>query len=186
MTYNIGEKPGKGSYLCPNCGCRVGEMTMLARREVSGLGTDTIPPIEVSAPHAWRSTNTMKSLSPHLVNLKSVTLTLVLAGLLFASRIVTKTLLPTGTPIESPRGSSTNPSAGDTSLNVNRGKAGINFADVSVSVGNPTVTVWVNTTSGVYHCSNTRWYGNTKSGQYMTQKEAQSKGYRPAHGSACG
>ena len=54
------------------------------------------------------------------------------------------------------------------------------------SVGNPNVRVWVNTNSGVYHCPGTRWYGNTKSGQYMTQKQAQSKGYRPAYGSVCG
>src|SRR6266568_49440 len=48
------------------------------------------------------------------------------------------------------------------------------------SAGNPHVKVWVNTNSGVYHCPGTRWYGNTKSGEYMRQKEAQSKGYRPA------
>ena len=54
------------------------------------------------------------------------------------------------------------------------------------SPGNPTVTVWVNTNSGVYHCPGTRWYGKTKSGQYMTQREAQSKGYRPAYGAVCG
>ena len=52
--------------------------------------------------------------------------------------------------------------------------------------GNPTVQVWVNTNSGVYHCPGTRWYGNTKSGKFMTQREAQSKGYRPAYGAACG
>jgi len=184
MTYNIGEKPGKGNYLCPNCGCRVGEMTMLARREVASLGTDTIPPIrDVSAPHAWKA---VKSLRTHFAKLKLVTLTLILAGLMFVSGFATKTLLSTGTPIESPRASSANTSAGDTNQNVNRGKAGVDSADAGVSVGNPSVTVWVNTNSGVYHCSNTRWYGNTKSGQYMTQKEAQSKGYRPAHGSACG
>lgn len=51
--------------------------------------------------------------------------------------------------------------------------------------GNPTVTVWVNTNSGVYHCPGTRWYGKTKSGQFMTQREAQSKGYRPAYGAVC-
>ena len=50
----------------------------------------------------------------------------------------------------------------------------------------PTVTVWVNTNSGVYHCPGTRWYGKTKSGQFMTQREAQSKGYRPAYGAVCG
>ena len=48
------------------------------------------------------------------------------------------------------------------------------------------VIVWVNTNSGVYHCPGTRWYGNTKSGQFMTQREAQSKGYRPAYGAVCG
>jgi hypothetical protein len=56
----------------------------------------------------------------------------------------------------------------------------------SQSAGNPNVRVWVNTNSGVYHCPNTRWYGNTKQGQYMTQKEAQAKGNRPAYGSVCG
>lgn len=54
------------------------------------------------------------------------------------------------------------------------------------SAGNPTVKVWVNTNSGVYHCPGTRWYGKTKSGKYMTQREAQSKGNRPAYGAVCG
>ena len=56
----------------------------------------------------------------------------------------------------------------------------------SQSAGTPNVKVWVNTNSGVYHCPNTRWYGNTKSGRFMTQREAQSKGYRPAYGAVCG
>lgn len=51
--------------------------------------------------------------------------------------------------------------------------------------GNPSVKVWVNTNSGVYHCPATRWYGNTKHGEYMTQKQAQAKGYRPAYGKVC-
>ena len=60
------------------------------------------------------------------------------------------------------------------------------LARVSSQSGNPNVRVWVNTNSGVYHCPNTRWYGNTKSGKFMTQKEAQAKGYRPAYGAVCG
>ena len=51
--------------------------------------------------------------------------------------------------------------------------------------GNPAVRVWVNTASGVYHCPGTRWYGNTKRGEYMTQQEAQKKGTRPAYGKVC-
>jgi hypothetical protein len=51
--------------------------------------------------------------------------------------------------------------------------------------GNPDVKVWVNTASGVYHCPGTRWYGTTKRGEYMTQAEAQKKGFRPAYGKVC-
>ena len=60
------------------------------------------------------------------------------------------------------------------------------LAGGSFQSGNPNVRVWVNTNSGVYHCPNTRWYGNTKQGKFMTQREAQSKGYRPAYGAVCG
>lgn len=55
----------------------------------------------------------------------------------------------------------------------------------SQTAGNPEAQVWVNTKSGVYHCPGTRWYGTTKQGSYMTQKEAQEKGYRPAYGKVC-
>lgn len=51
--------------------------------------------------------------------------------------------------------------------------------------GNPNVRVWVNTGSGVYHCPGTRWYGNTKQGEYMTQRQAQDAGHRPAYGKVC-
>ena len=51
--------------------------------------------------------------------------------------------------------------------------------------GNPNVKVWVNTKTGVYHCPGSRWYGTTKQGEYMTQKQAQDKGYRPAYGKVC-
>jgi hypothetical protein len=53
------------------------------------------------------------------------------------------------------------------------------------SQGNPNVQVWVNTDSGVYHCPGTRWYGKTKQGVYMTQRQAQGKGHRPAYGRTC-
>jgi hypothetical protein len=55
----------------------------------------------------------------------------------------------------------------------------------TATLGNANVRVWVNTNSGVYHCPGTRWYGNTKVGEYMTQKQAQEKGNRPAYGKVC-
>jgi len=51
--------------------------------------------------------------------------------------------------------------------------------------GKPDTKVWVNTSSKVYHCPGTRWYGKTKAGEYMTQKQAQEKGNRPAYGKYC-
>jgi hypothetical protein len=52
--------------------------------------------------------------------------------------------------------------------------------------GSGEVRVWVNTSSGVYHCPNTRYYGATKRGEFVTESEARAKGDRPAYGRGCG
>jgi hypothetical protein len=51
--------------------------------------------------------------------------------------------------------------------------------------GDPAVKVWVNKTSHIYHCPGSRSYGTTKNGEYMTQKEAQDAGNRPANKKVC-
>lgn len=38
--------------------------------------------------------------------------------------------------------------------------------------------VWLNTRSGVYHFRGERWYGRTKSGAYVCQREANQAGMR--------
>jgi hypothetical protein len=42
--------------------------------------------------------------------------------------------------------------------------------------------VWVNTKSGKYWEPGSRYYGKTKQGEYLSEKEAVQNGYRPANG----
>jgi hypothetical protein len=49
-----------------------------------------------------------------------------------------------------------------------------------------TVRVWVNTSSGVYHCPGTKYFGATGRGKYLSEEDARSQGYRPAYGKTCG
>lgn len=46
--------------------------------------------------------------------------------------------------------------------------------------------VWVNTSSGVYHCLGSADYGTTKSGEYMPESVARERNHRPARGQVCG
>lgn len=45
--------------------------------------------------------------------------------------------------------------------------------------------VWVNASSGVYHCPGSRYYGKTKGGEYMSEAQARGKGMRASGGAAC-
>jgi hypothetical protein len=46
--------------------------------------------------------------------------------------------------------------------------------------------VWLNTSSLVYHCPGTRYYGATAHGEYVTEAEAVRRGARPVGGRRCG
>lgn len=45
--------------------------------------------------------------------------------------------------------------------------------------------VWVNTNSGVYHCPGGQYYGNTKHGEFLSESEAVTRGYRAAYNRPC-
>lgn len=41
--------------------------------------------------------------------------------------------------------------------------------------------VWVNTRSHVYHFQGERYFGNTKNGKFMCERDADREGNRPTH-----
>jgi hypothetical protein len=45
--------------------------------------------------------------------------------------------------------------------------------------------VWVNTRSKIYHCEGSKFYGKTKEGEYMTEADAQAKGYAANRKKVC-
>ena len=51
---------------------------------------------------------------------------------------------------------------------------------------NAEAQVWVNTSSKVYHCPGTRYYGKTSHGEYVAESLAKQRGNRPAYGNPCG
>ena len=68
--------------------------------------------------------------------------------------------------------------------NRNAGTGSSASGTAAAKVGGPG-QVWVNNTSKVYHCPGDRYYGKTKSGEFMSISAAQAAGDRPAAGKAC-
>ena len=81
---------------------------------------------------------------------------------------------PAAEPPQTPRSSSTSAASSRSSTT----------AKVAAPGGRPDL-VWVNTSSNVYHCYGSRYYGTTKAGKYMTEADAKGAGARPEHGKPC-
>ncbi len=58
-------------------------------------------------------------------------------------------------------------------------------APTAAAAGGGDGKVWVNDKSKTYHCAGAKFYGKTKTGEYMAEADAKAKGNHPAGGKAC-
>jgi len=58
-------------------------------------------------------------------------------------------------------------------------------APAKTAAAGGTGKVWVNSSSKTYHCEGSKFYGKTKSGEYMSEADAKARGNHPVKGQAC-
>ena len=107
----------------------------------------------------------------------------VTVGLFFAATGFAQTTAPAA-KASAPVSTSAAPAAKTPAAPAEK-KAAKMGAPTTAAAGGGDGKVWVNTKSKTYHCEGTKFYGKTKTGEYMTEADAKAKGNHADHGQAC-
>lgn len=74
---------------------------------------------------------------------------------------------------------------GNSGRNSAKGSSSRSVAGRSAAPGGGPGMVWLNTETKVYHCYGSRYYGTTKNGKYVSEKDAINMGAHADHGKSC-
>jgi hypothetical protein len=105
---------------------------------------------------------------------------------LMASISFAQSTTPTATPASAASASSKTAALPSKSIPKTAPNSSTSTSTMTEAAGGGADKVWVNAKSNTYHCPGTKYYGKTKSGEYLTVAAAKAKGAHADHGKECG